>query len=326
MGGDRRIGIVSAILMMIVAQSLQIPSANLVTIGVLSNPAEGELAKKYYQGDPFSFLPGSVADYIGTIGGHPIMIPFDVDWEKLQYILDRIDGLVLWSEGTSSPYFNEVSEKAFNYCLQKNTNGNKYPILAIGSAMHTIIKASGNTQGLICSTTPTRGLKSLTIYPLFSTSQFFNAMDMPKLSESIFPHPSMYYTHRCTISPEEFTKNEYMNREYQILGVSREPSPQVGIIEHRKYPIIGVLFHPEKNIYERGDLYSELYRNDETITFCKAIMRRIAQIIRASGNPRLFKEISSQVKQYFSMYRPYELPMVDEYERIVSFQRFNNLQ
>ena len=108
-----------------------------------------------------------------------------------------------------------------------------------------------------------------------------------------------------------------------IKVVATRDTKFVAAFESKNQPFYGVHFHAEKNLFERGSKYDNLCREHHTIETSRGLLASLTSKIRQKGRPILVKNINSQLRQYFASFRPAEMPMIDDYERIFTFQRFN---
>jgi len=69
--------------------------------------------------------------------------------------------------------------------------------------------------------------------------------------DSLSAEPLAYFNHRQGATVEEWNNNKKLDDFFSILSTTKAQGVDfVSTIEGRKYPVYGVLFHPEKNLHE----------------------------------------------------------------------------
>jgi gamma-glutamyl-gamma-aminobutyrate hydrolase PuuD len=306
----------------------------MITLAVLTMPAPDALRQNFYQeGEEFTFVPGSTVDYIGLAGSMAVLIPFDIDQEKLRFLLDKSDGLVLSScnteltdsNGQFTPFMSSVS-MVLDYVVKRNNQGKYFPVLAIGNGMDALIKnVTKNRNTMVCDSNSSNTTKIVTPegQHLEITLEWRSFFQDTKNQEAL-KSGTLYFDNACRVEVSEFENDRGVSTSYYYMASSENGGKKyVEAILHRIQPIIGFHFHAEKHIFERGAPHQLLDRSEETIDFLKRIILNLRKLIASRGSPKLLKNISSQLRQYFAMFRPAELPLVDRWERVYTFQRYH---
>jgi len=69
--------------------------------------------------------------------------------------------------------------------------------------------------------------------------------------DSLSSEPLAYFNHQHGVTTEEWGNSDKLDDFFAILSTSKAQGIDfVSTIEGRKYPVYGVLFHPEKNLHE----------------------------------------------------------------------------
>jgi len=314
--------------------TLASPSA-LVTVGILSQPASEPMKLQYYHpSDNWTFVAGSYVDWVGSAGAMPVLIPFDIDWEEMVVLLDGIDAVLLPGGGanlmkrsdvTVPSYYQVVTNRIIQWVKERNDKGKFYPLFATCLGFENlIIEETNSTATLECDLDDEVAAHSVEIVPAFDSSPFWQRVGID-LAKKVFATDSIYYTHSCGIRDTSFLKSKRLTDAYTLLGtsVSRNNIKFVACVEHKKYPIIGNQWHPEKTLFERGKLYEFLDRSDDATELMQRIISRFVHMVREKGSPKNSKDIGQNIKKLFSSNRVSETLPLSFYERVYTFQRYH---
>lgn len=239
------------------------PAPNLLTVAVLTMPAPEVLRQNYYrEGEEFTFVPGSTVDFIGLAGSMPVLVPFDIDEEKLKFLLDKSDSVVLASSDSdltdelaqTTPYMKAIAI-VMDYAVKRNTNGKYFPVLAIGNGMDALIKYySESATTLKCdkktdNTTKMLYPEGLNLDVSLDWKTFFHDND----NQVVLKSGSLYFDNKCHTEVNDFNKDKKLSSNlYYMASSSEDAKKYAEMVIHQIHPFIGVHFHAEKHIYERG--------------------------------------------------------------------------
>lgn len=309
--------------------------SRLVTIGVISQPSSDPLKISYYNSkEQWSYVAGSYVDWIGTSGAMPVLIPFDLEQEKLDHILENIDGILFPGGGEPLRRADSVSKPtsyqlAMSYisdwAMRRNNQGKYFPIFATCLGFEGFVIAfSNNTLALECDISDESIVHRLVPTSQFQKSPFWNGIGIEK-AESVFKTKSIYYTHSCGIRTTSFNKNQKLTENFNLLATStsRKGINFVASIEHTKYPFIGNQWHPEKNLYERSKSYDFVDRNRPVLDLSQRLIATFVKNIREKGNPKQLKDIDPTVRRYFKSRLVSDIMGMVVYERIYTFDEYN---
>ena len=311
------------------------PDNKQITIGILSQPTSVTMKLQYYHpSENWTYVTGSYVDWIGSTGALPIFIPFDIDRERLEFILSNLDGVLLPGGGAD---LKRPDNKALptNYQLtvqfviewakKRNDEGKYYPIFGTCLGFENFVIAfAGQTSALEEDLDDENTAHSVQTNVNFDKSHFWGMVGLDR-AKKVFQTDSVYYTHSLGIRLTSWQKNKLLMDNFEVLATS---NTKVGItfvalVEHKKYPFVANQWHAEKTLFERGQLYSFLDRSDEAAELMRNVALAFIRGIRTKGNPRTLKEIPESIKEFFASHRVAEALPLNSYERIYSFQRYN---
>jgi len=306
----------------------------LMTIGILAQPSSVQMKLQYYHpSENWTYIAGSYVDWIGSTGAMPVLIPFDIDKDKLDSILDNIDGFLLPGGGadlirpdnTSLRTAYQLSaDYITEWAMRRNDQGKFFPVFGTCLGMENfIITFANTTAALECDFDDENVVHSIQTNENFPNSQFWKEVGIDK-ARHVFETDSVYYTHHCAIRPATFAAHKGLNEGFNILGLSTSKNgvPFVALIEHKKYPFVANQWHPEKTLFERNAQYDIVDRSDEAADLMRWVIFRFVAQIRQKGAPRESKDIPASVKQFFASNRVAEALQLSSYERVYTFQRY----
>lgn len=322
------------LVVMMVLQACTAADSRLVTIGIISQPSSDPLKVSYYDAtEQWSYVAGSYADWVGTSGAMPVLIPFDLEQGQLDHILENIDGIVFPGGGeplrradaiTKPTSYQLLMSYITDWAMKRNNQGKHFPIFATCLGFEGFIIAfSNNTLALECDLYDEAVVHKVTTTPEFKDSPFWKEVGINK-AEGVFAERSIYYTHSCGIRSASFKKNTKLMESFNLLAtsVSKNQFEFAACIEHKKYPFIGNQWHPEKNLYERSKSYAFVDRNRPVLELSQTLISKFVSDIRKKGSPKHLKDISAAVKRYFVSHQTAELMQMATYERIYTFDQY----
>jgi gamma-glutamyl hydrolase len=220
-------------------------------------------------------------------------------------------------------------QKAASYIVQhikqQNKNGRVFPLIATCLGFENLVISENDDDPKImrCDFDDSHKNHSIAINEdEFKKSKFWNTFEKKEV-DFVFGNSVTYFTHHCGFTPEDFKKHKKLPNEYLMIGTSKNEKGVefVSSIEHKTLPIIGNQWHPEKNQFERGEVYSFLDRSARSTRFLGDIVRKMVQKVRKES--KNLSEIPNFIKPYFSVYRTPEALNMKSYERIYCFERNN---
>lgn len=283
----------------------------------------------------YMYAASSYVEWISHTGATPVLIPYNIPLTRLKKMLDSLNGVLLPGGGMdlkdenekSSPY-QIVSEEIIKYSEEKFDRENiVFPIFGTCLGFETVMMRYGTNPIL------TNGFNDLTIdHPIilnetaFMSSKFFSKLDQATMRK-VFMKPAMYYTHNLGVKYDTLRMPEFTRifDEMLILGSSRTGVHHDGIqfvtlVEHRRYPVYGVQFHPEKTLYERQDPYGFLDRSSESIALSTDIAYTFVDIARE--NAKQYPDIPEWIKPYIATYWTPINTAYDHFEKVYIVPNF----
>lgn len=226
---------------------------------ILNNrPIIGILSQKYY-GDfgaykhSHSYIAASYVKWIESAGGRVVPIFLDQDAIYYANLLSSINGVLFPGGGQnlSDSGYARTGKIIFDLASEMNLKGDYFPLwgTCLGFELLTILASD---EKLILSPCKSQDQALPIVFEsnidLASTKMFHSlASNMKKIMQT--KNVTINY-HRWCLTRSDFKTNLAPN--YQLLGVNKDKNGAefVSMIESKRFPFYGVIFHPEKTMFE----------------------------------------------------------------------------
>lgn len=229
-------------------------------IGMITVPLSP--GKKYFQVCGDSYISTAHVLWLQDAGLEVIPIPYTTD--KHEWYFNQINGLYLPSGGafamTQMDYYN-CCKKFINLAIDANKKNNYFPVWGgcMGmQQMMIIADGNDNIDGFLEKFDSFNNLN----LPLIFTNEGVNSKIMGisnaknKIQKRYNEQFLMYLmtnevtlnNHMLGLSPNKFKSSYLLNKAYKIVSYNydRQGKKFISTIEHRKYPMYGVQWHPER--------------------------------------------------------------------------------
>ncbi|XP_048385613.1 gamma-glutamyl hydrolase-like [Stegostoma tigrinum] len=218
-------------------------------------PIIGILAEKTYGhferfGD--SYIAASYVKYLESAGARVVPIGINLTEDQCQKLFYSINGLLLPGGGANllqSPYARNA---AFFYklALQANDRGTYFPVwgTCLGFEELTVLTSEKN---LLATTNTSNVPLPLNFTKGAMDSRMFKNFPVD-LMKALAVEPLTANFHHNSLSVKNFTNNAELRNFYNILSTNVDSNgiEFVSTMEGKSYPVYGVQWHPEKNLFE----------------------------------------------------------------------------
>ncbi|KAL4459347.1 hypothetical protein ABPG74_017960 [Tetrahymena malaccensis] len=229
-------------------------SSDKVVIGILTLPSS-------YSDYPYQKYSQIVRTYVQNIqdSGKAIAVPihWDSTEEELDDILSKVNGVFFTGGGVQFMEENSVEQyylKTVTYIIEKsksfNDDNNYFPIwgTCLGFQVINYVTAGNDLSIMIRKLGDTA---SHNLYDIDVESKLFK--DMPKdLINWLQEGSPAFFSHEDGIIKSQAQENENLSESVIFTSLSKTDDGEefIASIEFQDYPIYGVQFHPEKNLFE----------------------------------------------------------------------------
>ncbi|XP_028131358.1 gamma-glutamyl hydrolase [Diabrotica virgifera virgifera] len=221
-------------------------------IGILSQ--ETYIVSKYLpeRHNYSSFIAASYVKFLESAGARVIPVWIGQRKEYYEKVVSYTNGILFPGGGT---YFNETdgygetARQIYNLAVELNNKGIYYPVWGICLGMQALVFSQLGTDIRI-----DRILKNVAL-PLefiegYEKSKMYSRT--PKQLIQILGAKNVTYNfHRYGLTEDVLRKHEILD-DWNILTTNKDARNLrfISSMESKKYPIYGLQFHPEKNIFE----------------------------------------------------------------------------
>ena len=306
-------------------------------VGVLMQYGSKGMAAQFPAAENnYQFAAASYCEYVGQTGAMPVLLPFDLSDEKLYAILDQLQAVVIPGGGsdlgevTGEPTdLMKTISKIVAYSKKKLDSENKqFPIFGICMGFQGLFMAFSDPKVLTAGFNDKYQSHPVVVDPaVWPQSRFFSKLKK-EVTAATFEQGHVYYWHTWGIRYESLDEPQYahLKDELLILAHSREGAQHdgqkfVALFEHRKYPIYGSQFHPEKLQYEANASNGFLDRSATSLKFVIELIHQFVDEARAEA--KTYSDIPEWIKPYFSFMNTAALTGYDGSERSYVFPRFS---
>jgi len=221
-----------------------------------------------------SYIAASYVKWLEAAGARvvPIIVntetePTEDDLEYYHTLFQGISGLLI-PGGIVDIYdsgYARASKIFFDLAIEENLKGGHFPIWAtcLGFEMITLMAANGQPSLESCDAEQA--------LPLTLTEEYGQSRMFGQAPSDIISHLTTLNTtansHSWCLSRENFTRFE-MEEFWQLLSVNEDANGLefISALEARDFPFFTTIFHPEKNLFEWTEMFSEIPHTREAVS------------------------------------------------------------
>jgi gamma-glutamyl-gamma-aminobutyrate hydrolase PuuD len=203
-------------------------------------------------------ISGELVYWITSGGGVPVPVQHWSSDKELDLILAKTNGIVIQGSGLDIDLKRDYEVTVANIIKKVkalNTNKTHYPLFAVGSGMELLSAIEGKNHKI---GTKFEGLNNtmsklyFTASPIAKKFKLFALFDR-KDYKSFMKRPTNSFNTQNAVEYGAFKKNALLNKDYIVTSYGKDKKKQkfVATIESNKFPIFGVLFHPERVAFSR---------------------------------------------------------------------------
>ena len=238
-------------------------------IGILTLPTSPK--DLTFSKNSFSMIPGSYVKWLEQAGIRIIPIRYDMPRRIIGKLMNLINGVLITGGSTKlfrnnsklcrikkmlaehvtcpSKYLSTVNY-IINQAKKMYDRGNPFPIWGTCLGYETMMISLSKYTLLRRRVSSINHSLNLNLNPNYLT--FFKKYFDPDLLQAINDKPLIYFNHKFAFRPKQVLHNRVIGNEMEILSTTKLENNQViiSMLKHKRYPFIGVQFHPEKIQFE----------------------------------------------------------------------------
>lgn len=293
----------------------------LVLVGVILQPMSNDLQIQFPSTfASYSYCDGSYVDWVQSAGTMAVLIPFDLDQQTLNRVLDGIqmvvfpggDAPLVSQDGQPTAYQSRLNY-ILNYAKNINDKGRRFPVLGtcLGFEAMLIAEAGQNCSVLQGGFVDVMANHSLQVNATaVASSYYWSQFDSDTLA-NVTSSNTFFYYHEFGITPAGFFANPILADSYLMIGTSADMRGQqfVGSIEHKKYPFLANQWHPEESVYTRLPGNQFLDRSSQNVQFMTDFIQNVVNSVRDQGtvpspniDPLIWSLASSETQSLLNVY------------------------
>jgi len=216
-------------------------------------------------------IPGSYVKWLEQAGIRIIPIRYDLPKKMIVQLMKMINGILI-TGGSTSLFFTKskicqvrrflnprancpsaymrTADFIVRQAVKMSAAGNSFPVWGTCLGFEAILLSLSRYSLKRKSLRSINHSLNLNLNPAFS--DLFNQYFGKELVSELNDEPLIYFNHKFGFFPEQFEKNKWLRDSIDVLSTTNLEEGQnvVSMIKHRKYPFIGVQFHPEKIQFE----------------------------------------------------------------------------
>eukprot|EP00127_Corallochytrium_limacisporum_P005582 Clim_evm2s208 gene=Clim_evmTU2s208 len=213
-------------------------------IGIMTEPSVAPYNDK---GD--QYIAGPIVKWIEAAGGRVVPIPYDGPTEHLEFLLDRINGLV-FPGGAGEPVPGTAWYNTGVIVLDKvkefHEQGKHFPVFGICLGFELLVNVSAQ-QNVLGNLNATNVNLPLNFVQNYRSSRLFHGAPASVI-EAYALQSGTSNNHLYGVHLDRFETLPALNNFWNLISTSTDLNhqPFVSTIESEEYPIWAVQWHPEK--------------------------------------------------------------------------------
>eukprot|EP00930_Biecheleria_cincta_P091285 TRINITY_DN80817_c0_g1_i1.p1 TRINITY_DN80817_c0_g1~~TRINITY_DN80817_c0_g1_i1.p1 ORF type:complete len:346 (-),score=35.87 TRINITY_DN80817_c0_g1_i1:158-1195(-) len=236
-------------------------------IGILGLPAAVEcdsLAASIYRkqfSSSASCFTNVYDKWVQAAGARAVGIPYDAldaNVTALHELLRSLNGIVFTGGGldladTSSPYYR-TGKYIFDWVKHTNDQGIYYPLTGhcMGFQYLAILASGDNSSVLLRNSFDSEDLSlALSWTPAANASSWLRRMP-GSIKKTFSEEPSTTNLHHDGVTTASFFGSPQLSSFFDIISTNKDRKGKefISTMEAKKYPILAVQWHPERNQFE----------------------------------------------------------------------------
>jgi gamma-glutamyl hydrolase len=208
-------------------------------------------------GGSCSYLAASYVKYLESAGARVAPIPYEASTEELDVIFNGINGMFFPGGGAM---MSDGAKYMYERAITANDAGDYFPIWGTCLGFEWLMMATSHNDNILDSTFDSEDYS----IPL----NFTNAVRDSRLFAGnkeivsiLATEPVTFNAHMAGIAADHFERTQSLSSFYRVISTNNDRVGWefISTVEAYEYPIYGSQWHPEKNIFEWGQVDGEPY-------------------------------------------------------------------
>ncbi|XP_049861516.1 gamma-glutamyl hydrolase B-like [Schistocerca gregaria] len=222
---------------------------------VLSQEAPASFVRKFCgNASCGSYIAASYVKFVEGGGARVVPIRISQTRDYYRAVMRQINGVLLPGGGADDfdrpGGYGEAGAHIYEVAKEMNRQGDYFPLWGTCLGMELLAHVSAGRRELRADCWASNLAMPLNLCPDFFRSQLFGAIPDDILTILSSDPVNAHFHHYC-VTEKNMTEYGILHK-WHILAMNHDVEGMefVSVIESRKYPFYGIIFHPEKNAYE----------------------------------------------------------------------------
>lgn len=266
---------------------VQAPVIGIYTQADTSDEPKGEIESFKIDGaSNYSYIAASYVKYIQISGAQVVPI-FAYNKEKSYFdnLLPKLNGVLFPGGGYEINIKNTWTSNAdyiLKYAISENKKGNSFPVwgTCLGWELLAYL-TSGYDSKVLSSVRGESAVKNR--LAIKTPSYLFGDLSTTLKNNLENGNGIVYFNHVWAVSTSYYQTNEVFKAFWNIVSTTTSSYNEqfISAAESKEYPIYGIQFHPEKNLFE-WKVYAD--RSDSGAEIVQVLSNKFVEKARASKN------------------------------------------
>lgn len=305
------LNLTSLLLFLACVSSSELPINNSPVIGILAQEYNHHAAFVRAFPNHRSYIAASYVKGVESSGARVVPIFIGQTREYYAQILSHINGVLLPGGGSNFNDTNGYAEAARHlifFANKMNENNEQVPIMAVCLGFEFILQEHAQHKDFLKKCRVQQVNLNLEFQPGFESSSLY-ARAPPRLMEVLASEPITHNNHIWCVTSQGMEDKNLLD-DWNILTTSKHKAFSfVSSVEHKRHPIVGLQFHPEKNAFEWEESQHNPHHHDAIASariFYDWFVEKARHNHRSFGNKDLLYRSLIENYDHVSVY-PYRI-------------------
>lgn len=204
-------------------------------------------------------IPSSYKKWVEQTGARPVVIPHFASENLLKKLISQVNGILfiggapdLLDKQKRPTTLMKKLALIYKLALEENekTNGN-FPLWGTCLGFEAIVFAHSNYKVRLSRPDSLNELYAINFVKSSMKGGLFEKYMSPNILSYLEDKKVTYFNHHHGFTVEDFKSIGQLARDYNVVAYYEKDNKRyVVAIQHKRFPIVGVQFHPEKVLYE----------------------------------------------------------------------------
>lgn len=226
-------------------------------IGIVSLPPSPRIKSKDKKW--VGMIPSSYRKWIEQTGARAAVIPHFASKSHLKSLVGKLNG-ILFTGGFATPFDannkpTELMEKIgyiYNLGLEQNKKSDgDFPMWGTCFGFEAMMFHESGNKVKFSEPETYDEVKKLHFIDREYKKSMFSQYMRNSIKRYLSKNKVSYYNHHYGIRVKDFNASKKLTEKFRLIAYYKKKGAMyVSAVQHKRYPIVGVQFHPEKTLFE----------------------------------------------------------------------------